>query len=162
AQAPTIGEFFLVLLEVQDDACATFSFFDGGNVELTLAFRGPVHAFAGWHTGTAAVYIHLVGDDEGRIEAHAKLANQLGVFLGVTGEVFHEVGSAGLGDGAQVGNDILTAHADAVVFEGDGRGVPVEASTDFQLGAAFQQLGLGQRLEAQLVGGIGQIGRAHV
>src|SRR5690606_3497328 len=134
------------------------SFFDGGNVELTLAFRGPVHAFAGGHTGTAAVDIHLVGDDEGRIEAHAKLANQLGILLGVTGEVFHEVGGAGLGDGAQVRNNILTAHADAVVFEGDGLGVLVEAQANFQLGAAFQQLGLGQRLEAQLVGGIGRVG----
>ncbi|CRM93700.1 hypothetical protein [Pseudomonas sp. 22 E 5] len=106
-----------------------------------------MHTFAGIKAGTTAEYFNLVGHDEGRVEAHAELADQVRVFLLVARQVFHEIGGAGFSDGAQVGNRIVTAHADTVVFERDGLGVFVEAHTDFQFGATFQPLGLGQGFE---------------
>ncbi|MCY1181760.1 hypothetical protein D9M73_222840 [compost metagenome] len=80
------------------------------------------------------------------------------ILLLVAGQVLQEVGGAGLGDGAEVGDHVLAAHADAVVFEGDGLGVLVEADADLQLGTAFQQLRLGQGFETQLVGGVRGVG----
>ena len=95
-------------------------------------------------TGTAAVHVNLVGNDKGRVETHAELTDQVRIFFLVAGEVFHEVGSAGLGDRTQVGDHVIAVHADTVVFEGDGVGVFVEAHTDFKLGTALQQIWLGQ------------------
>ena len=151
AQAPAIGELVVAGLQVQDDTGAAVGLVDGRDFELAFALGGPVHAFAGREAGTTAEDIDLVGDDEGGIEAHAELADQVRILLLVAREVFHEIGGAGLGDGPQVGDHIFPAHADAVVFEGDGLGVLVEAHTDFQLRATFQQLRLGQGFEAQFV-----------
>ncbi|MNO62877.1 hypothetical protein D3C76_535590 [compost metagenome] len=158
AQAPAVGEFFLALLQVQDDAGAALGLVDGGDLELTLALRRPVHALAGRCTGAAGEHVDLVGDDEGAVEAHTELADQVRILLLVAGQVLQEVGGAGLGDGAEVGDHVLAAHADAVVFEGDGLGVLVEADADLQLGTAFQQLRLGQGFETQLVGGVRGVG----
>ena len=158
AQAPAIGELFFFLLQVQDDAGAALWLVDGSDFKLALAFRRPVHTFCGWLTGTAAVHVDLVGHDERGVEAHAELTDQVRVLLLVTGEVLHEVGSAGLGDGTQVGDDVFAAHADAVVLEGHGTGVLVEAQANLQVGVAFEQLWLGQGLETQLVGGVGGVG----
>ena len=52
----------------------------------------------------------------------------------------------------------FAAHADTVVLEGHGTCLLVEAQANLQVGVAFQQLWLGQRLEAQLVGGVGGVG----
>ncbi|MNM55307.1 hypothetical protein D3C81_664430 [compost metagenome] len=143
---------------MQDDAGTTLRLLDRGDVELAFALGRPVHAFAGGLAGAAAVDIDLVGDDERGVETDTELADQVRVFLLVTGEVLHEVGGAGLGDGAQVRDDVVAAHADAVVLEGHGAGVLVEAQADLQFRVTFEQLGLGQGLEAQLVGGIGGVG----
>ena len=53
---------------------------------------------------------------------------------------------------------VVAVHADAVILEGNGPGILVEAEADLQVGAALEQLRLGQRFETQLVGGIGGIG----
>src|SRR5471032_2549226 len=146
-QAVTVGEFIFTGFEVQHDAGAAVSLVDGGDFELALTFGGPVHAFAGVEAGATAEHFNLVGDDEGRVEAHAELADQVRIFFLVARQVFHEIGGAGFGDSAQMGDRVFAAHADAVVFEGDGLGVFVEAHTDFQFGATFQQLRLGQGFE---------------
>ncbi len=64
AQAPTIGEFFLIALQVQNDTGATFSFFNGSDFEFAFALGGPVNALIGRRTGAAAVDIDFVRDDE--------------------------------------------------------------------------------------------------
>ncbi len=81
AQTPAIGEFFLVLLQMQDDAGTALGLFDGRDFEFALALRRPVHAFAGRGTGAAAVDVDLVGDDKRRIEAHAELADQVRILF---------------------------------------------------------------------------------
>jgi len=79
-----------------------------------------VHAFRGLGARLAGGNRDLVRNDEGRIEAHAELTDQLGVFLLVTGELVEEVGSTGLGDGAQVLDHFIPGHANAVIPDGDG------------------------------------------
>ena len=158
AQAPAVGELFFAALQVQHDAGATLGLLHGGDFEVALALRRPVHAFGGGQAGAAAEHIHLVGNDERGIEAHAELADQPRILLLIAGEILQEVGGTGLGDGAQVRDGVLTAQADAVVFDGEGLGLLVKADANLQLGAAFEQLRLGQRLEAQLVGGVGGVG----
>ncbi len=158
AQAPAIGELFLFLLQVQDDAGTALWLVDGGDFKFALAFRRPVHAFGSRLTGATAVHIDLVGHDERGVEAHTELTDQMRVLLLVTGEVLHEVGGAGLGDSAKVSDDIFAAHADAVVLKGNGTGILVEAQANFQLIATFKQLWLGQGFETQFVHGVGGVG----
>ncbi len=158
AQAPAIGELLLALFQVKDDAGTALGLVDGSDVELALALRRPVHPFAGRLAGATGVDIDLVGDDEGAVETDAELADQVRILLLVARQVLQEVGGPGLGDGAQVSHHILAAHADAVVFQGDGVGFLVEADADLQLGAALEQLGIGQGFETQLVGGVRGVG----
>ncbi|MNF98147.1 hypothetical protein D3C84_810000 [compost metagenome] len=94
AQAPAIGELFFTALQVQDDAGAALRLVEGGDFEIALALRGPVHAFGGREARPAGEDVHLVGDDEGGIEAHAELADQVGVLLLVAGKVLQEVRGA--------------------------------------------------------------------
>ena len=147
AQTVAVGELVFTGLQVQDDAGAALGFVDGGHFEVALAFRRPVHAFARSSAGTTAEHVNFVGNDECRVETDAELTDQVRILLLIAGQVFHEISGAGLGDGAQVGDRVFAAHADAVVFEGDGFRVFVEAHTDFQFGATFQQLRLGQGFE---------------
>ncbi|MNR34839.1 hypothetical protein D3C85_1526430 [compost metagenome] len=132
---------------MQDDASAALGFLNRCNFEIAFALGRPVHAFACGAAGTTAVHVDFVSDDECGVETHTKLTDQVRVFFLVAGQVFHEIGGTGFGDGAQVRDRILAAHANAVVFEGDGLGVLVEAHADFQFGATFQQFWLGQRFE---------------
>ena len=64
---------------------------------------------------------------------------------------------AGLGDGAEVLDQFLLAHADAGV--GDGERLPflVGRDGDREAGLALEQLGLGDRLVAELVERVGGV-----
>ncbi|MNX72451.1 hypothetical protein D3C86_1038060 [compost metagenome] len=147
AQTPAIGKLVFSGFQVQDDASAALGFLNRCNFEIAFALGRPVHAFACGAAGTTAVHVDFVGDDECGVETDTELADQVRVFLLVAGQVLHEIGGAGLGDGTQVGDRVFAAHADTVVFEGDGFSVLVEAHADFQFGATFQQLWLGQGFE---------------
>ena len=86
--------------------------------ELAAAVGFPAHALVGLLAGTARQHRYLVGHDEGGIEAHAELADQVRVLLLVAGKLGEEFARAGLGDGAEVGDHFVAAHADAVVGDG--------------------------------------------
>ena len=73
--------------------------------------------------GAARQHLDPVGDDEGRIEADAELADQLRILLLVAGQALEELGGARLGDGAQVRDRFVAAHADAVVADRQGAGL---------------------------------------
>lgn len=158
AQRPAVGKAVFAFFQLQHDAGAALGLVDAGDFELAFATRGPMHAFVGGQAGAARIHVDLVGDDEGAIEPHAELADQVGVLLLVAAQVLKEVGSAGLGDRAQMRDRIFAAHADAVVVDGDGARVLVVVHANAQLAAAFQQFRLHQCFETQLVGGVGGIG----
>ncbi len=151
AQTVAVSELFFTVFQVQHDTRTALGLVDVGDFKLAFAFGGPVHALAGRRTGATAEHFDLVGNDECRVEAHAELTDQVRILLLVARQVFHEISGAGFGDGPQVGNHIFTAHANAVVFKGNGLRVLVEAHADLQLGAAFQQLRRGQRFKTQFV-----------
>ena len=67
---------------------------------------------------------------EGRIEADAELADQRGVALAVATASSHEGLGARLGDGAEIVDQLLAAHADAVVGDGQGLGGLVGGEDD--------------------------------
>jgi hypothetical protein len=91
-------------------------------------------------------------------KAHAKLADELRVLLLVAGQLAHEVLGAAFGNGAQMLNGFLLAHADTVVGNGEGFGGSVKRHAHFQIGRVFVQFRLVERLKAQLVAGVGGVG----
>ena len=127
-------------------------------VNDALAVRRPAPGLPG--AGAARLDDDLVGHHEGRIEADAELADQrLRLGPGVLGGELVEKGfGAGAGDRAEACGQILAGHADAVVGDGQGLGVLVERDRDREGRAVGDELGLGDRLVAQLLAGVGGVG----
>ncbi|MDT4841903.1 hypothetical protein FQZ97_757800 [compost metagenome] len=157
-ELPVAQVLALVVAQVQDDAGATRSALDVLHLEVARAPADPAHALGRRQAGAMAFHGDLVGHDEARVEAHAELADELGVLLLVATEVAHEVFGATLGNGAQVVNRLLRAHADAVVGDGDGACLGVESHAHVQVGRVFEQGGVVQALEPQLVAGVRCVG----
>ncbi|EKD98063.1 MAG: hypothetical protein ACD_23C00603G0002 [uncultured bacterium] len=157
-ELPGVEVFRSVVAQVQDDAGAALRAGDGFHLKVTAATADPAHALFGLEAGTARFDGDLVGHDEARIKAHAELADELGILLLIATELAHEVLGAALGDGAKVVDGLLRAHTDAVVGDGEGFGGGVKAHAHFQVGRVFVQGVVVQRLEAQLVAGVGGVG----
>src|SRR5699024_11503324 len=115
----------------------------------------PHHTYVRRGPAMPAQHRDLVGNHEGRVETDAELADQIGIGLGVATHRFQKAARAGAGDGADVGHDLVAGHADAVVADGDGARVFVPVDVDVEFAVATEQVGLLDRLEAQLVAGIG-------
>ena len=99
AQAVRIGKVQRILAQVQDDPRTA----TGIGIlyrELVLAPGHPARALA--RAGGAGEHLQLIGNDEGAVEADAELADQVGVFLLVAGELRKELGGTRLGDGAEL------------------------------------------------------------
>ena len=123
--------------------------------EVLLARRHP--ARAGVLPGAPREHLHFGGDDERAVEADAELADQGAVGLLVAGEPVEELLGAGLGDGAEIGDHFVAAHADAVVGDRDRAGVLVEVDDDAEVRVVGDQRFVGERLEAQPVDGVGGV-----
>ena len=85
-------------------------------------------------SGPPRLHGDLVSDDEPRVEANAELADQVGVFPGVTGHLAEEFSRAGLRDRAQVLDDVVTRHADTVVRDTDRACVLVDLDANAEIG----------------------------
>ena len=72
----------------------------------------------------------------------------------VTGKVFQEFGSAGLGDGTQVGNNLIPGHTYAVIGDNHGFRFFINGDTDTQVAVIFIEGCIFQRFNAQLIGGV--------
>ena len=84
--------------------------------EAALAVGSPAPAFA--LPGLAAQYLDLVSDHERGIEADAELADQAHVAPRVAGQLVDKSGGAGAGDRAEIFDQLIMAHADAVIRDG--------------------------------------------
>jgi len=80
------------------------------------------------------------------------------ILLLVAGQLREELAGARFGDGAEVGDHFVAAHANAVVGDGQGLGLLVEGEADLEVALALEQGRVVQRLEAQLVAGVGRVG----
>ena len=107
--------------------------------------------------GTAH-HAHHGGDHERGVEAHAKLADDVDVGALGLGVVGLEGLRAGVRDGAQVGVELLSRHADAVVAHADGARVLVKGDLHTQLRAVYLHVCIGEALEDELVHGVGGVG----
>ena len=157
AQAHRVEEIVLALAQVQRDLGAAYRPVDRLQRVFAVPGRFPAYALRRWHAGAARTHRHPVGDDEGRIEADAELTDQVRVLRLVAREPGQELARAGFRDRAQVVDDLLAGHADAIVGDGDGARGRVEADVDAKVGIALEQRAVGERLEAQLVAGVGRI-----
>ncbi len=106
----------------------------------------------------AGDHAHLGGDHEARVEADAELADDVDVLALMLGVLLLEGLAARMRDGAEVLIELGLVHADAVVGDGDGAGVPVEGESDGEVLGAEVDRAVGKRLELQLVDGVARIG----
>ena len=101
----------------------------------------------------ARVHVDARRDHERGVETDAELPDDLepGVLvLGRLGVGFEELERTRAGDGAEVLDDLVAGHPDAVVFDGDGARVVVELDGDagFARPAPVRRSGSGPRKRA--------------
>ena len=95
----------------------------------------------------------MVGHHEGGVEAHAELTDHVDLIrrLVVLGQTGLELTGAAAGDGAQVGLQVLLAHAHAVVGDGEGPPLLVGDDGDFQVAPGHVHAPVGEGFVGQLV-----------
>ena len=157
-ELPRTQEVLFALAQVQGHVGAARGLVDGFDLEVADALAAPAHALIGAEAGAPRLDRDAVGDDEAGVEADAELADQVGVLLLVTLQLGHELARAALGDGAQVLDRFVAAHADAVVADRQRLGLGVEQHAHFEVGGILVERRVVERLEAQLVAGVGRVG----
>ena len=98
-----------------------------------------------------------VRHDERRIEADAELPDQLGILGRVAAQTLEKFLRAGARDGAEILDDFVPGHADAVVLDGQGARRGIRNQRDRER-IRTQQGRIGESLEAQLLARIGGVG----
>ena len=99
---------------------------------------------------------HLVCHEVCRVETHTELTDHRDVSAGL--ERLHEGLRAGLGDRAEVVDEVGLGHADAAVDEGQRLGLLVGLDLDEEVLLGVQLARVGQRLVADLVEGVAAVG----
>ena len=99
-QPPAIGVLLAFLVEVKQHSRARGGALCRLNVKPGLAVADPAPGLV--FAGLARDHLDAVGNHEGAIEPHAKLTDEVRIFLGIAGELGEEVFRARAGDGAQV------------------------------------------------------------
>ena len=155
-QAPAVGVLLAFFVEVQQDGGAGDGALGRLDVEAGLAVAGPAPGLL--FAGLAGDDFDAVGHHEGAVEAHAELADEVGILLRVAGELGEEVLRARAGDGAQVRDQVLLVHADAGVGDGEGLVLLVELQIDARIEGQRLVGVVGQRQVAQLVQRVGGVG----
>ena len=152
------GIFFVVGvgLELHDDVGADVRALTRGHSVAVRALGFPFPGLVG------AVFLrddgHLVRDHERRVEAHAELADDVGIGALVTLHLLAEFQTAGGGDDAQVVLQLLLAHADAVVADGQQAALLINGQFDLKLVPSQAHLVVRQAQVAQLVDSVGGVG----
>ena len=155
-QAPAIGVLLAFLVEVKKHGGAGNRALCGLDVEASLAIADPAPGF--FFAGLAGDDFNAVGDHEGAVEADAKLADEIRVFLGVPGELREKVLGARAGDGAKVRDQILLIHADAGVGDGEGLVLFVEFQIDSRIERKRPVGIVGEGQVAELIKRVGGVG----
>ena len=142
-QAVTTEEFIFALAQVQYDFCATCGLIDGFQGIFALTIGLPAHALICTQPGTPRRQGNVVGDDEGRVEADAKLPDKAGVFLLVAGQRLEKPARAGAGNGTDIFYHFITVHADAIVGDGNGACLLIVGNTNFEIIIVLIQIRIG-------------------
>ena len=99
----------------------------------------------------------LVGHHESGVEAHAELADDVGIGALVTLHLLAEFQTAGGGDDAQVVLQLLLTHADAVVADCQQTVLLINGQFDLKLVPSQAHLVIRQAQVAQLVDSVGGV-----
>ena len=101
----------------------------------------------------------MVGDHERRVKAHAELTDDIRVpgLLGV--KLLTEAERAAVRDHAQILLQLLAAHTDAVIADGEGALLGVGRDGDGEVAAAETDALVRQAAVAELVDGVGRVGQ---
>ena len=65
--------------------------------------------------GLTGYYLDTIGNNKRRVKPHTKLPNELRVFFVIAAEIVQKSGRTRLCNGAEMLNDLVAAHANAVV-----------------------------------------------
>ena len=101
---------------------------------------------------------HLGRNHEARVEADAKLADDVDVLALVLRVGLPKLLRAGVGDGTEVLVELLLGHANAVVAYRNAAGLLIKGQPDSKLGLVDTEVRVLDCLEAQLVEGIRGVG----
>ena len=159
AQLPLFQIFPGVFFETEDDICALgrlLGIIEGvGAVSIGL----PLDGVGGIGAGLAGHHGDLVGHHEGRIEADAELADELGIILDLAAfQQLHELLGTRVSDGAQGLHRLVAGHTDAIIAYGEGAGLFVGDELNLPVLAPFGQGGVSEGFVAGLVDRIGSVG----
>ena len=152
-----LEKFLRIVAKMQNHIRSARLFFERFDGEFALAVGFPFDAIA-----LIASHSRENGDAVGRhergVKTDAELADEFWPIRHVRRfEVFDERLGAALGDGAEVVDDGLPAHADAVVGDGQGAGGFVGGNADLPIAVSFQKILIRQRFEAHLVDRVGGV-----
>ena len=78
----------------------------------------------------AAHDLHVAGDHKSRVEAHAKLADDVDIRTLLLSVLGLKLLGAGMGDGAQIALELLGGHANAVIRDSNGAGVFIKGDAN--------------------------------
>src|SRR5262249_51402655 len=109
------------------------------NGEVSVGAGLPADGRLRRYSRLSREHLDAIGHDEGRVEAHAKLADELRILLLVPREGTEELGGSRARNGPEVGDGLLARQSDAVVADGDRTSGTVGLDGDLQLRLAFQQ-----------------------
>ena len=156
-QAHRIGKILVLLPQMQQYSRATIRLDDILDTELTVGAGFPVHALGRIQTRAAREHFDPGSDNKAGIEPDAELTDELRILLLIAGQLVQKFRRSGVRDRAEVLYDLVARHTDAVVIDGHRARVPIVSDPDAEIGIAFQQCIVGQRLEPQLVGCVGGV-----
>ena len=156
-ELPFLGEVGALVFELDHDfatallALALFDLVRAGTVarpELAGLILLP----------RVGVNLDALGRHERAVETDAELADEIGVFRAAFTEGLQKSFGAGVGDRAEVFDELRAGHANAGVLEGDGLRLVVRSDINFQGDAVVLDILLGQLQVAEFFEGIGGIG----
>ena len=150
-----VGIELLVLAQRQDDigtVLGTLAVLDGVALK-TVGFphMGDILAVG------AADDLHMAGDHKSRVEAHAKLADDVDIRTLLLGVLGLKLLGAGMGDGAQIALQLLGGHANAVIRDGNGAGVFIKGDANGQVALVDLDARVLQALKVELVDGVARV-----
>ena len=108
--------------------------------------------------GASAYYFDFLGNTKAGIKSDAKLANQISIFLFVTGQAFQKGRRAGARDGAEIFDQLIMVHADAVVSNSNTFGFLIDRQRNAKLGARIDQIVFGERQITQFIARVRRVG----
>ncbi len=130
----------LGLSKVQSNLGSAFRALEGFNTEVTRAIRLPTHGLVGRKPCSSTYNRNLVGNNKRGVKANPKLTNKGRVFCRVTRELSKELFGTRSSNGAKVGNNLVSAHTNAVIGNSDRSCLRIETHCNAELGILFKKL----------------------